>query len=185
MRRSRRIATLALGGACLLSLTACDDKPKSDKVYGSVVECVADGKDETACRQALEEAGQVHEKDAPRFAARASCEETYGVGNCVPAQSGGGWFMPAVTGFMMGRMLGGSPLAGATPVYRDRYGYSYAGGRPLPDLAQRRDGTQAGSGGTSAGSFRGGGSTATKPSGTSTTQRGGFGSVGSFFSSSS
>lgn len=172
MRRSRRIATLALGGACLLSLNACDDKPKSDKVYGSVVECVADGKDEAACRQAFDEAGKIHEKEAPRFAAQASCEETYGAGNCVPAQSGGGWFMPAVAGFMMGRMLGGSPLAGATPVYRDRYGYSYAGGRPMPDLQQA--GTQSRSS-----------SPTTKPSGTSTTQRGGFGAFGSSFSSSS
>jgi uncharacterized protein YgiB involved in biofilm formation len=165
MRKSRRIATLALGGACLLALTACEDKPK-DRVYGSVEECVADGRDESSCRQAFDEAGLAHQKDAPRFTAQGTCEETHGAGNCVPAQGGGGWFMPALTGFMMGRMMGGGQMAGATPVYRDRYGYSYAGGRPIPDLKP------------AAGSMSSAGKA-------STVQRGGFGSSGRSFSASS
>ncbi|MEO5337375.1 MAG: DUF1190 domain-containing protein [Magnetospirillum sp. WYHS-4] len=182
MKRSRHVATLALGGACLLALTACDDKPKPpDSIYGSVEECVADGKDEAVCRQSFADAQKAHQAAAPHHKNQASCEEVYGVGKCVPAQSGGGWFMPALAGFMMGKMMGGgSQMAAATPVYRDRYGYSYTGGRPLPDIAPKREEQRTG-GYSGSGTGWSGGKAAASP----TVQRGGFGSTGRSLSSSS
>lgn len=163
MRRSKRIATLAAGGACLLVLTACEEKPD---VFGSVEQCAMNTGDRTLCEQEFGQAQAAHEETAPKFEQQASCEEVYGQGKCVPAQSasgGGSFFMPAMMGFMLGRMMGGA----AMPVYYDRRGYAYTRGAP----ASTRIGglSRAPAGAPDIGG----------------TRRGGFGATGSLYSSGS
>ncbi len=160
MRRSNRIATLTLGSACLLVLASCSENEPG--VFQSVDDCLLQTGDRGACEQDQQAALKMHEETAPKYEQQASCEEVYGEGKCVPAQSAGGgsWFMPAMMGFMMGRMMGGGS---AMPVYHDRRGYAYAGGKPWQGY------------GTAASSSRSG----------STVSRGGFGSTGRSFSISS
>ena len=155
MRRSRRVATLLFSGTCLVSLAACEEAADL-RVYADVQDCMSE-QSETVCAQQFAEAREDHAKQAPRYAEKGSCEELYGEGKCVPAEaaSGGGqsWFMPAIAGFMLARAMGGPR---AQPVYTDRSGYAYVGGRPAGNYqAQARGGTLARSpdAGTSRGGF--------------------------------
>jgi uncharacterized protein YgiB involved in biofilm formation len=83
----------------------------------------------------------------------------------VPAQAAAGgtqsWFMPALAGFMLARAIG-TPTA--QPVYTDRSGYAYVGGRSWGTYqAQSRGGALARS--PDAGASRGGfGQTAARSS---------------------
>lgn len=45
------------------------------------------------------------------------------------AQAGGGWFLPLMMGYMMGRTMGGG--VAAQPVWRDASNRAYSGTRPL------------------------------------------------------
>lgn len=129
MKRSRRIATLAAGGATLLVLTACGEEPQ---VFSGVEQCAMETGDRRQCEIDFAAAEQAHAETAPKFEQQASCEEQYGVGNCVPAGQqagmGGGFFMPMMMGYMMGRMFSGV----SQPVYYDRGGYAYTRGKPAP-----------------------------------------------------
>ncbi|MBY0431652.1 MAG: DUF1190 domain-containing protein, partial [Rhodospirillales bacterium] len=149
MRRSRRIATLTLGGACLLALAACgDDEGAEAKVYPSVEDCVAETKDEATCKKDFEDAQKRHAETAPNYPARGSCEEMYGQGKCVPVQkqdSHGGlteMFMPALAGFLLGRTMGQSQ-----PVVVDRSGYAYVGGNRWGTPPRRDERSYGGGGG--------------------------------------
>jgi uncharacterized protein YgiB involved in biofilm formation len=64
---------------------------------------------------------------APRFADRQTCEERYGVDQCVPRnQAGGGsFFMPLLTGFVVGQALNN---VGNRGYYGMQYAGRYAGG---------------------------------------------------------
>ncbi|MCA3260560.1 MAG: DUF1190 domain-containing protein [Telmatospirillum sp.] len=44
-------------------------------------------------------------------------------------QASGGWFMPLLTGYMLGRMMGGG--MSAQPLYRDTNNRAYSGTRPM------------------------------------------------------
>ncbi len=147
MRRSKRIATLVAGGTCLLLLSACEDDPE---VFAGVEQCVAETGDRIACEADYAAALAAHRETAPKFADAARCEEIYGEGKCVPAPAGqtageqvaqgeqtaqgeqvaggGGFFMPMMMGYMMGRMIGGASM----PVYRDKSGYAYTSRAPGP-----------------------------------------------------
>ena len=75
-------------------------------VYQSLDQCKLESKvPDEECDKGWQAAQSEH-ANAPQFAQQGSCEDLYGVGNCVPRQSGGGsWFVPALTGFMIGQMV--------------------------------------------------------------------------------
>ncbi len=156
MRRSKRIATLAAGGACLLVLTACGDEPQ---VFSGIEQCAMETGDRSQCEIDFAQAELAHAETAPKFEEQASCEEQYGKGNCVPANQqqaeggGGGFFMPMMMGYMMARAFGGV----SQPVYYDRKGYAYTRGAPAPAGVGMPNRTPGGA------------------AGTNTVQRGGFG----------
>jgi uncharacterized protein YgiB involved in biofilm formation len=73
-------------------------------------------------------------QNAPKFNDQQSCEERYGVDQCVPRnQAGGGsFFTPLLTGFIVGQALSnlGGGGYGGRALYRDRYGgLGYSDGR--------------------------------------------------------
>jgi len=164
MRRSRRVATLLFSGTCLVSLAACEEAADL-RVFADVQDCMTQH-DENTCMQQFAQARDQHGKEAPRYAEKATCEELYGEGKCVPANAASGgtqsWFMPALAGFMLARALGGPT---AQPVYTDRSGYAYVGGRSWGAYqAQGRGGALART--PDAGTSRGGfGQTASRSSG--------------------
>lgn len=147
---------LLLASAAALALAACDDPNKVVSEFVRDEAQCASQSDPSACRQALMDARVAHARTAPAFATREACETAFGAENCQAAQgtptaqqveaakahdpnqpqqqaqqAGGGFFMPLLMGYMMGRMAGGGMAA--QPVYRDTQNrvYSGAGTRPM------------------------------------------------------
>lgn len=165
-RRRKRSSTLTLTTVMAtagITLSACDqpgptaaNKPVEAVAYANLDQCkAADEVPDAECDKAYAKA-RADDENAPKYAERASCEDVYGAGNCVPRGSGGGWFVPAMTGFVIGRMLdGGRPYYTGTGLYRERddgyvtgyggrLGRDYSSGRTViqrggldPDLAVR------------------------------------------------
>lgn len=147
MKRSRQLVlTSLMAGAASVSLAACDDQAdqawssantRSVADRGEQVEAFtyrtlegckkADEISDEQCETSYKAALADQEKTAPRYDARATCEEVYGAGQCVPrSEAGHGSFWgPLITGFVVGQMLDGR--WGGTGLYRDRDGGYYTG----------------------------------------------------------
>jgi uncharacterized protein YgiB involved in biofilm formation len=112
---SVRLVFVASLGA---SLAACDDRKEdteqaeSGPLYRSIVEC-AQTKDWSDCEATYRDAREEHDRNAPRFASRESCEAEFGRSGCTETAGhgvSGGWFIPAMVGFMAGRALSSPPM---------------------------------------------------------------------------
>lgn len=141
MKRSRSIRLVLLGSAGAFMLSGCDD-PVDVATKGQLftdAQACESAYDQKECLDAYKRAETAHVETAPKFANRAECEAEFGVENCTPAPrqtavegdpaqanaGGGSWFMPAMMGFMMGRMMGGGYAA--APIYRDTQNNAYTG----------------------------------------------------------
>jgi len=144
MKRSRSIVLTTLMAGTGVSLTACEadgGKPVDAVSYTSVAECRAAGAiPASECDTAYAQAVQANDANAPKFGDRQTCEEQYGVAQCVP-RNNGSFFTPLLTGFIVGQALNnlGGGYRGA-PMYRDRNGdyYGGAGGRINRDYVTGR-----------------------------------------------
>lgn len=143
MKRSRSIVLTSLMAGTGFSLTACDSdtgKQVDALSYTTVAECRAAGKITAAqCDAAYKQALESDAKTAPRFEDKPTCEEQYGVGQCVP-HNNGSFFTPLLTGFIVGQALNNIGGYSGGPMYRDRNGYYYggAGGRITRDYTTGR-----------------------------------------------
>ena len=148
LKRSRSLTLTTLMAGAAVSITACDNSPAVTQwgdppaaesgravdghTFASLDECKASG-DFTAqqCETTLAQAQKDSAENAPKFSDQQSCEERYGVDQCVPrsSQGGGSFFTPLLTGFIIGQALNnmGGGYRGA-PMYRDRDGGYYGGG---------------------------------------------------------
>jgi uncharacterized protein YgiB involved in biofilm formation len=156
MKRSRSVVLTSIMAGSGLTVAACDDggaaRPNTQlsdppaatasageaasevRQYASLDECKAAGVYAPAfCEQSFAAAQADHEQNAPKFNDQQSCEERYGVDQCVPRnQAGGGsFFTPLLTGFIVGQALGNLGGGyGGRALYRDRYGsYGFSDGR--------------------------------------------------------
>lgn len=147
MKRSRSLTLTTLMAGAAVSVSACDNSPAvtqwgdpptaesgrtvEARTFASLDDCKASG-DFTAqqCEATLAEAQKDSEANAPRFANQQSCEERYGVDQCVPrsSQGGGSFFTPLLTGFIIGQALNNMGGYRGAPMYRDRDGTYYGGG---------------------------------------------------------
>lgn len=132
MRRSRRVASLTLGGASLLLLSACDDDkpltlPPRLRVYPDVAACLSMGRPEWLCRTAQESATRLHFEKAARQPSLKACETLYGTGHCAMIYDRDGWlrFIPAMAAFVPGGDVG---MGAAVPIHYDRDGYARIAG---------------------------------------------------------
>ena len=119
-RAPRRIVLGTAGAASLFALAACQEETSDVIVFDSEASCeAAEGVDAAECEAAYEQALAEHRETAPRYDAQAVCEEQHGPGACVAeeAPGGGSIFLPLMTGFLLGQLLGGGmrsrPLVGA------------------------------------------------------------------------
>ncbi len=161
MKRSRRIALTTLMASAGVTLAACGQdatpatatwndrpvqieqgKPVPAFTYASLQACKdANEVPDTVCEDAVKSAVADQDKAAPRFGDQQTCEERFGVGQCVPGnQAGGGsFFTPLLTGFIVGQMLNGGFRG--TGLYRDQRDgglYTGYGGRVDTDYATGR-----------------------------------------------
>lgn len=118
LRKTRAITLTMLAGASI-TLTGCfDDEPK---LVGSETDCVATIGDEEGCKAAAVEAEKAHEKSAPRYDSQKDCEEQFGPDRCRRVEhDGSSVFMPALTGFMIGRMMSDSSRYAVQPACNNR-----------------------------------------------------------------
>lgn len=139
MKRSKSLVLTSMMASGSLTLHACDDAPPATQwssppaaesgrqveaqQFSTVAQCEASGMSKAQCESAYQEALADNQANAPRFADQQSCEERYGVEQCVPrSQAGGGsFFTPLLTGFIIGQALNGGGFGGRG-YYRDRYG---------------------------------------------------------------
>ena len=158
-KRSSAVALTGLMAGSAFTLVACDD-PGSATQWGdnppaavsgqkvdassfsSLDDCKASG-DFTAdqCQTAYDEAQKASAENAPKFSDQKSCEERYGVDQCVPrsqANGGGSFFTPLLTGFIIGRMLDGGGYRGTGLYRRNGEYYTGWGGRVNHDYATGR-----------------------------------------------
>ncbi len=144
------------------------------RVVSSVEDCVAQGSmTELQCEAAYKRALAEAERTGPRYNSRYACEAEYGYSRCRSGGSGG-FFMPMMAGFMIGRMTGGRSY---NPVYQ------YAGrGSRLNGSLMTANGTVLGRPGQKSYQV---GASQLKPQRRSikTSSRGGFGSRSSARSS--
>jgi uncharacterized protein YgiB involved in biofilm formation len=172
MKRSRSIQLVLMGTAPLL-LSACDNpappappRPQTTLAYQGLTQCISDAKvSADICEKAYADAVQAQYRDGPRFDSLADCESQYGYDQCHHIQtSSGGWFMPALAGFMIGHALSHHDY---------NYGYGYGGGFGAPLYRARGDRAEwrTASGERFGGAARG----PAGPSVAQTLSRGGFG----------
>lgn len=118
-RRKSRSITLTMLVGTAISLSGClDDEPK---LVGSESDCVDTIGDEEGCKAAAAEAEKAHEATAPRYGSQKDCEEQFGPDRCRRVeQDGSSVFMPALTGFLIGRMMSDSSRYAVQPACNNR-----------------------------------------------------------------
>ncbi|WP_417616014.1 DUF1190 domain-containing protein [Oceanisphaera sp.] len=161
----------AIAGSVLLS--ACGQSETEVQVYQSPDDCGNSHPDlAEQCRAAYQQALAESADTAPKYNSRHDCEADFGGGSCTPYQyQGNSWFMPAMAGFMFGRMLDGSRYS-HTPVYSSRNPYS-----PYYGQWTTANGQQLGRASYGKRISVGKDALAPKPKVTRTISRGGFGST--------
>ncbi|SNX71141.1 uncharacterized protein YgiB involved in bioifilm formation [Cereibacter ovatus] len=128
MRQRSRTAVLAILGASAFALAGCREEQVDAEAFPSLESCrqvaEAGGRISTAeCDAAFAEAQALHVESAPRYDSLQVCEEQHGAGNCGNEQEAtggsglGSIFMPLLTGYLIGSMLGGG-MARSQPLYR-------------------------------------------------------------------
>lgn len=126
MKRSKSLK-LALMGASVLVLTACDQPDETAAIFENIDECASyEGFELEQCRTDWETAEVEHVRTAPKYTDVADCQADFGEAQCEKApqqtSSGGSVFMPMMMGYMMGSMLsgGGRSNVATQPLYRSK-----------------------------------------------------------------
>lgn len=162
MRKATSSKSVALAGTLLIA--GCGGSQEA-AIYSNVEQCIGENPNShLECEKAYDSAITEAERTAPKYNSQRACEMEFGHNQCTQSQSNSSWFLPALGGFMVGRMMGG--------------GYDY--GRPSPLFGYRNswvdaNGTSYGSRSNrhinvSKGAFK------PKPATARTLSRGGFGS---------
>lgn len=154
MKRSRKLALTTAMAAGGVSLVACGDggydnvriehpgKSTEAFAYQSLDECRAKNEVPDAACESAEKSALADDEKSASWDDKASCEDVYGPGQCVPRQAANGhgsFWGPLITGFVVGRMLDGG--WGGRGLYRDwRDGgyYTAGGGRVWTDYSTGR-----------------------------------------------
>jgi uncharacterized protein YgiB involved in biofilm formation len=159
-KRSGHVGFSALTLAAV-ALAGCERHQDQAKVYTSLEECRAE-QPAQACDTAWQASVGEHDATAPKFSDKAQCEAQYGVGHCETRQ-GGGFFMPMMAGFMIGRMMnnpyGQSGYVGHPVFFAPGGGYAAPSVRPGEAMFTRGGGvtTRGGFGETAGAHGFGGG----------------------------
>lgn len=177
--KKRAFCTPLAIGIAVTALASCSSQEEV-MVANSPEECAATTElSLVECEAAYQRAQAEAERTGPKYNSITQCESEFGGGQCRQSHSGG-FFMPMMSGFMIGRMLSGSSSYGGSvynPVYRYNNRYSSQNNRIMT-----ADGTVIGKAGQR--SYRVNKSTMkSKPTVTRTVSRGGFGAMASAKSS--
>lgn len=134
-KRSSQITLTVFAAATAAALAGCEQAPPPAVPYTSVDQCITAGNNADLCKSAFEAAEKEHLEKAPRYAAAEECEKAVDVTRCVPTQvrqpdgSFTTMFLPAMAGYMLGRMQGQpEPERRTSGGYVPYGGYGYSAG---------------------------------------------------------
>lgn len=163
--------TVALSLA--LALTGCDSGEES-KVFKTLDECIAYAPDKAQeCRQAFNYSLLEAERSGPKYSTIKDCEYEFGEGRCHQSRSNSSWFVPAIAGFMVARLMDNRPF---DPYYSSPLYTSHRYGSPMYDHWYSTDGIDYGSSRSRTITTHKSDYTK-KPAVSRTIKRGGFGSI--------
>lgn len=184
---ARHLTPVALAVTAVFMLAGCEQSDETVALYQNADDCsTANPGNSAQCTTAYNEALKEAERTAPKYASREDCVAEFGEGQCqqAPAQAGmaggaenqaqaqhsGGFWMPLMAGYMMGRMMGGGAGFAQQPLFSSRNPAS-------PAYGQYTDASGKGYGAAQPGRTMNVPKTAMapKPATTSTVTRGGFG----------
>lgn len=151
MKRTRTI-TLTMMAASALTLSACGDDlpPPSDQTsFSTVQECTSAGFLPEACEEQFAQAKKAYLEEAPKFNSLAACQEEYGEAACQPYSQvagnnnsgGSGFFVPALTGFLIANALNDITDRDSYNRYRNRYPEYYGFNRGYYGLPTGKTGS--------------------------------------------
>lgn len=122
-KRTLVVSLLALGaGAVTIGAFMESDEKTDNRIYKTVEQCKKEqfvSADE--CSRQFDAARVAHEKNAPLFPEKASCEQEYGEGNCKrpeTSHASNRYYIPAMAGYLMGRRANGGYQS--APLFRKR-----------------------------------------------------------------
>lgn len=177
-KRSQNLKLVLMVAAVPMALAGCDTEP-TGQVLTSVDQCRTQTEVQTeACAAAYDKARAEHQRVAPRFDDRRTCDEQFD--GCTPVEENGRTsYMPPMSGFLIGYALasmtrgGGYGVGGASPLYRDYRSGGYL--KPNGDMVGKSPGNVTGARGNAALPARA--MTVSRSGfGSSASARGGFGS---------
>lgn len=152
-KRSGPLRLVLMTAAVPVVLAGCEGEP-TGQVLASPDQCSSQTQVQTAeCVAAYDKARAEHERVAPRFDDKRQCDEQFG--NCTATQQNGQTsYMPPMSGFLIGYLLGGMGnrggygVGGASPLYRDYRSGGYL--KPNGDSVGKSIGNVSGARGNTA-----------------------------------
>lgn len=182
---ARHLTPVAFAVSAVFMLAGCEKSDETVSLYQNADDCSSANPGKSAeCTAAYNDALKEAERTAPKYATREDCVAEFGEGQCqqAPAQagtspenqaqahSGGGFWMPLMAGYMMGRLMGGGAGFAQQPLFSSRNPAS-------PAYGQYTDASGKGYGAAQPGRTMTVPKTAMapKPATTTTVTRGGFG----------
>jgi len=110
--------TVAFAGAVL---SGCSDNSSDASIYQGLDDCIDDNPNYSSeCQAAYQNALEEAERTAPKYQTQNDCVSEFGANACVQSSSNN-WFMPAMAGFMFGRMMDNNRGYYSQPMFRSYY----------------------------------------------------------------
>ncbi|MCG7585962.1 DUF1190 family protein [Photobacterium sp. OFAV2-7] len=110
--------SVAFAGAFL---SGCSDNGSEAVIYHTLDDCLDDNPNYSQeCRAAYQEALEEAERTAPKYRSEYDCTAEFGMNACMQT-SNNNWYMPAMAGFMFGRMLDRDRGYYSQPMFRSYY----------------------------------------------------------------
>lgn len=144
-RKNFKIKPIALSLLVAFGVVACGGSDDTEQltIYSDAQDCISNNPNLVAeCKAVYEGAIKEAIETAPKYATIEECTVDFGAENCQPVPtastepslasaeqaSGGGFFMPLLAGFMMGKMMSG--MSGNNMAHKPVYSPKDATGRP-------------------------------------------------------
>ncbi|WP_299018310.1 DUF1190 family protein [uncultured Photobacterium sp.] len=109
--------SVAFAGAFL---TGCSDNTNEGTIYQTLPDCIDDNPNYSQeCRAAYQFALDEAERTAPKYRSEYDCTAEFGNNTCV--RTSNNWFMPAMAGFMFGRLMDNNRGYYSQPMFRSYY----------------------------------------------------------------
>lgn len=110
MKRSKKAALIMMVPTATLLFASCAEQEQPALVFNNPQECKAAGLSSAEeCEAEFAAAAALHPEVAPKYANRAECEADFGAEGCEAGPQeqarSGGFFMPFMTGYLIGNML--------------------------------------------------------------------------------